>query len=319
MKHNTPSIGVPLVYSHNYSIPWNPKHRFPMDKYRLLYELLQQRSIANNANTHISSPCPTEWLKLAHDSDYVDAFIGGHISQDALKLLGLPWSQALVTRTLTAVGGTLQACQLALKNGLACHLAGGTHHAFSDHGQGFCVFNDLAVAAMTLLKQRHVKRILILDCDVHQGDGSAHILRHESRCFTCSIHAQNNYPFDKQCSDLDVALANGTGDAEYLQMLTQTLSQLEQHKPFDLLIYDAGSDVHLDDRLGLLALSDDGIRKRDRHVIEWAQRLNLPTACVIGGGYDHDHQQLAQRHALLFETANAAFQKRYLSNSDTNE
>ena len=298
---------VPLVYSPNYSIEWDPNHRFPMAKYRLLYEHLVRLDIAAASNTHISSPCPIDWLALAHQRDYIEQFCSGNLSQREQKKLGLIWSEQLVQRTLTAVGGSILTCRLALKNQLACHLAGGTHHAFAAQGNGFCVFNDLAVAAKTLLEKDQLKRILILDCDVHQGDGTAHILRHEERVFTCSIHGENNYPFEKQRSDLDVALPKDIGDNEYLDALEKTLEKLTAAGTFDLLIYDGGSDVHRDDRLGQMQLSDNGIRRRDRRVLQWAQQQRLPTACVIGGGYDHDHQRLARRHGLLIETAAKQF------------
>ena len=273
-----------------------------MSKYQRLYEHLASLGIATQANTYISSPCPKQWIALAHDSAYIDGFIQGTLSQQQMKTIGLQWSEALVKRTLTAVGGTIKTCQLALQFDLSCHLAGGTHHAFADQGRGFCVFNDIAVAVKTLLQQRQL-RILVLDCDVHQGDGTALILKDDPSCFTCSIHGADNYPFQKQVSDLDVALPRDTGDADYLVALEQTLLQLEQLPPFDLVIYDAGSDVHRDDRLGQMLLSDDGIRKRDSRVISWAQQRQIPIACLIGGGYDHDHDRLARRHALLIETA----------------
>lgn len=303
MKHPSPAAAVPLVYSPSYSIPWDSKHRFPMAKYRLLYEHLVERGIAAQGNTYISSPCPRHSLALVHDAEYIDAFIAGRLNQQQLKEIGLHWSAQLVIRTLTAVGGTIISCRLALKHGLSCHLAGGTHHAFAAKGQGFCVFNDIAVAVKTLLLEQRVSRILVLDCDVHQGDGTALLLQHESGCFTCSIHGEHNYPQTKQRSDLDVPLARNTGDAEYLLALDKTLAQLDRLPPFDLLIYDGGADVHRDDRLGQMNLSDAGIRSRDRRVIDWAQQRQLATACVIGGGYEHDHQRLARRHALLIETA----------------
>ena len=284
-----------------------------MDKYRLLYEHLIELGIATQANTHISSPCPRSKLLLAHDAHYIDAFIAGTLTQQQLRAIGLTWSKKLVTRTLTAVGGTILTCKLALKHGLACHLAGGTHHAFSDQGQGFCVFNDIAVAVKTALHNQWATRILVLDCDVHQGDGTALILQNEPQCFTCSIHGIHNYPFTKQLSDLDIPLPRGTDDVTYLNLLDQTLEHLSDLPSFDLLIYDGGSDVHKDDRLGHMDLTDDGIRARDRRVIEWAQQKQLPIACLIGGGYDHDHARLARRHALLIETAAQCFRRQDLA------
>jgi acetoin utilization deacetylase AcuC-like enzyme len=307
VKHPSPPAAVPLVYSPNYSIPWEAKHRFPMAKYRLLYERLIDLGIATQKNTYISSPCTRPSLSLAHADAYIEAFIEGSLSPQQLKEIGLNWTEKLVTRTLTAVGGTVLTCKLALVYGLACHLAGGTHHAFAAKGQGFCVFNDIAVAVKTLLHEHRATRILVLDCDVHQGDGTALMLEDEPRCFTCSIHGEHNYPQTKQRSDLDVSLPRGTEDAEYLLALDKTLAQLALLPPFDLLIYDGGSDVHRDDRLGQMNLSDAGIRNRDQRVIDWAQQRRLPTACLIGGGYDHDHPRLARRHSLLIETADRCY------------
>ncbi|WP_421867821.1 histone deacetylase [Motiliproteus sp.] len=315
MKHSRSNHGIPLVYSPNYSIRWDPKHRFPMAKYRLLYEHLSRNGIATRYNTYISSPSPHEWLQLAHEPAYIDRFVRGLMGEREQKHLGLVWSEQLVTRTLTAVGGSVQTCRLALRFGLACHLAGGTHHAFADHGNGFCVFNDMAVAARTLLDKDGLKRILILDCDVHQGDGTAHILADDRRVFTCSIHGKTNYPFEKQRSDLDVALVAGTDDATYMAALNQTLDRLEQLGQFDLLIYDAGSDVHQDDRLGQMQLTDQGVKDRDLRVLDWAAKKSLPTACMIGGGYDHNHQRLAERHGLLFETADQFYRRQFCLDS----
>lgn len=305
MKH--PRL-IPLIYSSAYSIPWPPNHRFPMAKYRLLYELLHQRGIAQQHNVFTPEPCSRTQLLRAHNADYVDAFMAGTLDPAHLRALGFPWSHALVTRACTAVGGSLATARMALRHGMACHLAGGTHHAFRDRGLGFCVFNDLAVTALALLAEDRLQRVVILDCDVHQGDGTAAILADEPRVFTCSLHGANNYPFDKQRSDLDVALADGLDDAGYLDQLGQTLAQLDTLPRPDVLLYDGGSDVHRDDRLGRLNLTDAGIRARDRRVFAWANERNIPLAAYIGGGYDHDHQRLVSRHALLVEGAAAFYQ-----------
>ncbi|HEY5717972.1 MAG TPA: histone deacetylase [Motiliproteus sp.] len=304
---------LPLVYSAAYSIPWDPEHRFPMAKYRLLYEHLHQHGIAQHSNTFTPEPCTRTQLLRAHDASYVDAFMAGKLDAAALRQLGFPWSPALVNRSCTAVGGSIATAQLALRQRLACHLAGGTHHAFRDRGQGFCVFNDLAVTALALLAENNLQRVLILDCDVHQGDGTAAILADEPRAFTCSLHGAYNYPFEKQRSDLDIALADGLDDAGYLSHLQQALAQLDHLPRPDILLYDGGSDVHHEDRLGRLALTDDGIRQRDWQVLEWAYRHQIPTACYIGGGYDRDHQRLIRRHALLIETADAFYRQHLAS------
>jgi len=302
---------LPLVYSPAYSIPWDPKHRFPMAKYRLLYEHLHHCGLAHQRNTFMASPCSREQLLRGHSAGYVDAFLGGTLDQESLRQLGFPWSTALVTRACTAVGGSIATAQMALRHGLACHLAGGTHHALRDSGRGFCVFNDLAVTALALLQENRLGRVLILDCDVHQGDGTALILADEPRAFTCSLHGANNYPFDKPCSDLDVPLPDGLDDHGYLAVLEQTLRLLERQPRPEIILYDGGSDVHRDDRLGRLALTDEGIRQRDWRIFAWAHQQQIPLACYIGGGYDHDHQRLILRHALLVETASRFFQQHY--------
>ncbi len=304
-------LKLPLVYSPHYSIPWDPKHRFPMSKYRLLYEHLTTTGLADKDNVFISSPATVAQIRLAHCPVYVDRFINGQLSHEECKRLGFSWSERLVRRALTAVGGTLLTCKLAHRYGLACHLAGGTHHAFYDHGGGFCIFNDLAIAAKYCLSSGIAKQVLIIDCDVHQGDGSAEILADDPACFTCSLHGSTNYPFEKSVSDLDVELPRGLDDQGYLRILKRTLEQLDDCVQPDLVIYDGGSDVNADDRLGHLQLSDRGIQQRDSMVLQWAAGKRLPVACMIGGGYDHDHQALARRHALLPESAASVYSQHY--------
>ena len=301
VKHRPENL--PLVYSPHYSISWDPKHRFPMAKYRLLYERLIELGLASRENVFISSPATKLQLQLAHTEEYIDRFSSGEMSDRELKHLGLIWSEELVRRTFTAVGGSILNCKLAIKFGISCHLAGGTHHAFADRGVGFCVFNDVAIAARYLVDSGLAKQVLIVDCDVHQGDGTAKILAGDDRCFTCSIHARTNYPFEKMKSDLDVELEKDSGDEEYLHTLEETLAELDRRVKPDFIIYDGGSDVHSDDRLGHLNLSDNGVRQRDHRVISWARSMKIPVACVIGGGYDHNHEELARRHSLLPETA----------------
>ncbi len=298
MKH---PAHLPVVYHPRYSITWPDGHRFPMQKYRLLYEHLCKERMINRY--HLPNYASQGQLECAHDPDYIRRFLNGALTASEQKNLGLPWSEPLKQRTLAAVGGTIRTCHLALVHGLACNLAGGTHHAKRDRGEGFCVFNDIAVAALWILRRKRAQRILVLDCDVHQGDGTADILRHEKRIYTCSIHARKNYPFDKMQSDLDIAVEDNAGDSEYLHLLTTTLGRLELITKPDLLIYDAGSDVHRDDRLGRLKLSDQGIQARDNMVLAWAAQHAIPVALLIGGGYDHDHHQLARRHALSIQAA----------------
>ena len=217
--------------------------------------------------------------------------------------MGLPWSEPLRKRTLISPNGTLLAAHLALSHGIACHLAGGTHHAHYDFASGFCILNDLAVTAKTLLAQGKVDKVLIFDCDVHQGDGTAAILAQEPRAITCSIHCEKNFPARKAQSDIDVALPPDTCDAEYLEVVASTLSTLIHQQQPDLILYDAGVDIFSADPLGLLNVSEAGIRERDRLVLGLAKAYNTPVATVIGGGYDDDRKALAKRHALVVEQA----------------
>jgi acetoin utilization deacetylase AcuC-like enzyme len=239
-----------------------------------------------------------------HDPNYVSGFQSGSLDAKAIREIGLPWSEGLRDRTILALGGTMRTCELAKTYGLASHLAGGTHHAHYDRGSGFCIYNDLAVSARYLVNQGLASRVLIFDCDVHQGDGTALLLANEPRAFTCSIHCGKNFPFTKQLSDLDVELDDGLGDADYLNVVTETLHRvLDQFQP-QLVLYDAGVDVYKHDPLGRLNVSLDGIRERDTRVISELLKRNIPVATVIGGGYDDDRAALARRHAIVVEVAN---------------
>ena len=244
-----------------------------------------------------------EVLQLAHDSDYIDRFTNNQLNDKAMRKMGLPWSEALVKRSKISPNGTLMTGAIALNHGIACHLAGGTHHAFYDHGRGYCVFNDLAVAAKALIAQGKAERILIFDCDVHQGDGTAAILAQEPSIFTCSIHCEKNFPHHKQDSDLDVGLSKGIEDQAYLQVVHDTLLKALDLAQPDLVFYDAGVDVYSEDDLGLINVSFAGIKARERLVLETIQQHNIPVATVIGGGYDQDKKALAERHSLVFQAA----------------
>ena len=278
-----------------------------MQKFRFLVEYLTHQSVIGESNLIRPGKARMDVLMQAHCSRYLENFIQGQLTDKELRRLGLPWSEGLVKRTLISPNGTLLTAQLALTNGVACHLAGGTHHAHYDFGSGYCVLNDLAVAAKTLLAQAKVRSILILDCDVHQGDGTAAILKDEPRAVTCSLHCEKNFPARKQKSDIDVALRPGVTDTEYLLTLERELSTaIDRYRP-DLIIYDAGVDVYEGDPLGMLCLSLDGIRARDALVLETALSHGIAIATVIGGGYDKDEQALAKRHAIVVEEAHRCY------------
>ena len=300
--------GLPLVWHDNYSRVLLPeRHPFPMTKVALLRALLLREGVATEAQLHTPAPADDALLTLAHTPDYVQRFRRGDLDAAAIRRQGFPWSEALVTRSVTAVGGTRLTAELALRHGLACHLAGGTHHAHADFGAGYCLLNDLAVAAAWAVESGPVQRVMVIDCDVHQGDGTARIFEADNRVFTVSVHAQTNFPARKARSDLDVALPRGSGDADYLAALrAQVLPAVDSVQP-GLVLYDAGADVHADDRLGHLELSDAGMAQRDRTILQACIDRGIPVGCVIGGGYDRDVPRLARRHSILHREASACF------------
>ena len=253
-------------------------------------------------------PCTTENLSIAHKASYIDAIQTGNLSRENQVRLGLPWSETLRERSFTAPNGTLLAAQLALKTGIACHAAGGTHHAHWDFGAGFCVFNDLAYTARALIKMGLARRVLILDCDVHQGDGTANILSNDSNILTCSIHCAENYPAKKAVSDLDFPISKGSGDDDYLTVLGHCLSQIDQSNfSPDFVLYDAAIDVHGNDKLGLLEMTSEGIFERDKVVLSHFKKKQVPIATTIGGGYGEAHQEVAQRHSIIFRAVASVF------------
>ncbi|WP_417780716.1 histone deacetylase [Stutzerimonas xanthomarina] len=302
-------MSLPLVFHDDYSPLLPPGHRFPMEKFRLLRDHLVACGLTTDQALLRPELCPTDVLALAHDRDYVDRYRSGAMSREELRRLGLPWSPQLAQRTVRAVGGSLLAADLALQHGLACHLAGGTHHAHHDHASGFCIFNDLAIMALSLLEKGCVGRVLIFDCDVHQGDGTARILEHVPDAITVSLHCEKNFPTRKARSDWDIGLTPGLGDADYLKVVDNALNYLLPLYQPDLVIYDAGVDVHRDDALGLLKLSDEGLAMRDSAVIEHCLGRDIPVVGVIGGGYDKDRALLARRHAQLHISAAEAWQR----------
>ncbi|WP_421659290.1 histone deacetylase [Leptothermofonsia sp. ETS-13] len=278
-----------------------------MPKFRMLYEMLLTDGVAVPSQFH-RPECPSqEWIELVHTSGYVKAYCEGTLDSKAQRRIGLPWSPALVNRTCVAVGGTILTAKLALECGLACNTAGGTHHAFPDYGSGFCIFNDLAIASRLLLCQGLVQKILIVDLDVHQGDGTAHIFQDDPHVFTFSMHCESNFPGTKQKSDLDVALPEGMEDEEYLQTLAAYLPDLLSEVQPDLVFYDAGVDPHVGDRLGKLALTDTGLFRREMQVLSTCLSQGIPVACVIGGGYADDLKSLVYRHSLIHRAASDVY------------
>lgn len=292
---------LPIVWDAGYSPKFPESHRFPMAKFRLLKSWVD----ANISDIVWIKPSPVDLstIQLAHCPNYINKFESGTLEKKIIREIGLPWSTELVARTRLALGGSVTTCLLALENGLASHLAGGTHHAQFDHGSGFCIYNDMAVCARFLIKTGNASRVLVFDCDVHQGDGTASILANDLSVFTCSIHATKNFPVRKIASDFDVECQDGMCDREYLRVVFETLeSVLISWRP-DFVIYDAGSDVHKDDTLGRLSITSDGLYARDIGVIRRIRGAGIPCATVIGGGYHPDRKQLAERHGIIVAAA----------------
>jgi acetoin utilization deacetylase AcuC-like enzyme len=303
-------MSLPIVYHPDYVTPLPPEHRFPMPKFGILFQLLLAEALIIPEQVHQPQIATFPWLALVHTETYINDFFAGTLSPKAMRRIGLPWSENLVLRTRTAVGGTALAAGLALDYGMACNSAGGTHHAHSDFGSGFCIFNDLAVAARLIQHQGRARKILVIDLDVHQGDGTAEIFQNDPDVFTFSMHCQVNFPFRKKESDLDLPLPEGMTDEAYLRTLEEHLpGLLDQFRP-DLVLYDAGVDPHHTDRLGKLALTSEGLYRRDRFVLDNCLRRGYPVATVVGGGYDKDVHRLAERHALVFRAAGELYSER---------
>jgi acetoin utilization deacetylase AcuC-like enzyme len=270
-------------YSDHFVLPLPNGHRFPMQKYRLIREGVQ-RDIPD-IEFHEAPLTSDGVLALAHHPRYIQAVSMGALSPAEQKLIGFPWSPEMVERSRRSTGATIAACRAAIEDGAAVNLAGGTHHAYADHGEGFCVFNDAAVASRLMQAERLVKQVAIVDLDVHQGNGTASILGHDESVFTLSLHGARNYPFSKESSDLDVALPDDTGDDVYLTALQSALREMFARFSPELIIYLAGADAHEGDRLGRLKLSLAGLAARDRMVMEQASQQRIPVAVTMAGGY----------------------------------
>ena len=298
---------LPIVHHPAYVAPMPPGHRFPMAKFgRLMAHLLEEGVVAPE-QVHVPGLAPPEWLVLAHAPAYVDAVLGQRLDQAAVRRIGLPITLEVATRSRAANAGTVLTARLALAHGLACNTAGGSHHAFAAYGSGFCVFNDVAVASAVLLREGLVERVMVVDLDVHQGDGTAAIFQGDPRVFTFSMHCRTNFPLRKQSGDLDLALEAGLEDEAYLRLLAAHLSGLLEDVRPDLVFYNAGVDPHVDARLGRLALSERGLERRERLVLETCLEAGVPVAGVIGGGYAADLDQLARLHAILPRVASELF------------
>jgi acetoin utilization deacetylase AcuC-like enzyme len=295
---------VKAFYSDTFVLPLPDDHRFPMAKYRRLRErLLDERVLAPE---DLVVPAAATWddLRRTHDADYVTAVRHGTLSREMQRRIGFPWSPDMVERSRRSVGATLAAARQALAgDGVSANLAGGTHHAFRDRGEGYCVFNDIAVAADALLAEEAIARAVVIDCDVHQGNGTAAIFADDPRVFTCSLHGANNFPFKKEVSDLDITFPDGAGDDDYLPVLASTVGDLLDRGAPDLVFYLAGADPYEGDRLGKLRLTIDGLRRRDRLIFDACRERALPVAVAMGGGYAHDVEAIATIHVNTIQEA----------------
>jgi acetoin utilization deacetylase AcuC-like enzyme len=294
-KSGSPAAGMKIFYSDHFLVPLPAEHRFPMPKYARLHQSVRAAGIPGI--TLVSSQAASDaQLSLVHNPDYIQRMAQGKMTEKEMRRIGFPWSEQLVERSRRAVGGTIGTCRVAISEGFSANLAGGTHHAYPDHGEGYCVFNDVAVAVRVLQNEHLVERAVILDCDVHQGNGTAAIFSGDSNVFTFSIHGQKNFPFHKEISSLDVNLPDGCDDACYLDALRPALAQSLESVHADLAIYIAGADPFKGDALGRMAVSKAGLLERDRLVLSSCQAAGLPVAIVMGGGYARHIEDTVEIH-----------------------
>jgi len=282
--------------SAKYTFPLPDGHRFPIAKYALLRDRVLAEGIVPAETMHDPSRVSREDLLLAHTADYIDRFTSGRLSVEEERRLGFPWSELLVERSYRAAGGTSEAARFALDRGVAMNLAGGTHHAFPGHGEGFCVFNDVAVAIRALQRDKKLDRALVVDLDVHQGNGTHAVFAEDPSVFTFSMHGDRNYPFRKVPGGLDVDLHDRMGDDEYLSLLMDALPRVIASARPDLVVYLAGADPHENDRLGRLSLTFDGLARRDSFVLEQCREVGLPVVVTIAGGYGKSIDETVQVH-----------------------
>ena len=292
---------LPIVNHPDYVAQIGDDHRFPIKKFGALFDLLQKDNILNKENLHIPEPAQYLDLTKAHQPEYIQKIDNLSLSKEEERKLGFPMVPSVKRRSYMATGGTVLSAELALRYKLACNTAGGSHHAFSDSGNGYCVFNDVAVAAYNLLNKHSVKKILIYDLDVHQGDGTAKIFENNDQVYTFSAHSKKNYPLVKQKSDKDIELEDDITDEEYLNTVSKSL-EIVNKMNFDFVFYVAGVDIHKDDKLGKLNITTEGIEKREKMVISNFYKNKIPLCGVLGGGYNKDFNHLVYLHSILHRT-----------------
>jgi acetoin utilization deacetylase AcuC-like enzyme len=296
---------VRVFYCDHFVLPLPADHSFPMAKYRLTRERIVAEGLVAPGDVSEARAASWEEIRLVHTAEYADAVRCGTVPREIQRRIGFPWSEAMVERARRSVGATIQAAREALSSdgGVSASLAGGTHHAFADRGEGFCVFNDVAVATRILMAEHRVSRVAVIDCDVHQGNGTAAIFRDDPSVFTFSMHGANNYPFRKETSDLDVVFEDGTDDEEYLDALERHVpGLLASHRP-DLVFYLAGADPYEGDRWGRLKLTFDGLRRRDAVVLDTCRSAGVPVAVTMAGGYAPDVDAIVRIHTATIGEA----------------
>ena len=294
---------VIAFYSDTFVLPLPEAHRFPMAKYRRLRERLLAEGVLRPDELRVPDAASWHDLRRVHDPAYLEAAAAGTLPPEMQRRIGFPWSPGMIERSRRSVGATIAAARAALGDEVAANLAGGTHHAFRDRGEGYCVFNDVAVAARVLLAERLVERVIVVDCDVHQGNGTAAIFRDDPSVVTCSFHGANNFPFRKETSDLDVTFADGAGDEEYLSALARHVPALLDAERPDIVFYLAGADPFEGDRLGRLGLTIDGLRERDRLVFDACRDRAIPVAVAMSGGYAPDVEAIVTIHVNTIREA----------------
>ena len=297
----------PIAFDPIYKYPVPEGHRFPMDKYELLPVQLLREGIAEPADFFSPEPVDMQAVYSVHDRNYADRLVQGKLSKQEMRRIGFAQTPLLAERELRITNGTVQGALKALDTGIAFNIAGGTHHAGRDFGEGFCMINDQAVAAQFLIDHNKAKQVLIIDLDVHQGNGTAHIFADEPRVFTFSMHGKNNYPFRKEKSDLDVPLDDRTDDNAYLRILKDTLPKLvEQVRP-DFIFYQAGVDILQTDKIGRMSCTVQGCGHRDEMVLQMAKEHNIPVQCSMGGGYSPQLRTILNAHANTYRAAGQIF------------
>ncbi len=293
-------------YTDVFVLPLPTGHRFPMPKYYNLRERLLAEGILTPDELHLPDAATDAQILRAHDADYLHKVQSGLLTDREIRRIGFPWSPLMVERSRRSTGATIAACRAALHEGISVNLAGGTHHAFRDHGEGYCVFNDAAIAARAMQDEGRVRRVVVIDCDVHQGNGTASILAGDRTVFTFSVHGEKNFPFHKEKSDLDIELPDGTTDSVYLAAVEQGTRAAIALAGADLAIYLAGADPYVNDRLGRMSVSFEGLAERDRIVFELCREADLPVAVTMAGGYAREVSDIVTIHAQTIRTAKEA-------------